>query len=268
MRTKLAPLAVAIAVAALALAGCAPTPSTEVAGPVGDKLDDSWLLTSGTDTSGAFDLDDASITLEIDDNVASGNSGCNSYTGDFGGTADGVSFGPFASTRMACSPETVMTLEARYLKALEAADTATVDGDTLTLSLNDDVLELVYSQTEPVADAELVGPTWGLESVGTTDAVSSVQGDPTLVFGEDGTIHGSGGCREFSGDYVAADDDLIRFTRFEIASAECPAEVGDQETKVFDIIGEGFTAEIEGDTMTVTRAGSDVTLVYRAGEPR
>ncbi|GAB3605846.1 hypothetical protein GCM10027413_12550 [Conyzicola nivalis] len=147
MRTKSAPLAAVFAAAglALALAGCAGSPTSEVAAPVADELDASWLLTAGTDTSGSFALDDVSITLEIDGTVASGNSGCNSYTGDVETTSDSVSFGPFASTRMACSPETVMALEARYLKALEAADTASVDGDTLTLSLNDDALQLVFT---------------------------------------------------------------------------------------------------------------------------
>jgi heat shock protein HslJ len=264
MRARFALLTVAV----LALAGCATTPGTQVEGPVGDELHDSWLLTAGTDSSGTFELDDATITLEIADNVASGNSGCNSYTGDFGGTADGVSFGPFASTRMACSPDSVMQLESRYLKALETVDTASIADDVLTLSLDAGDIELVYSEVEPPDDAELVGPTWTLESIASADAVSTVEGDATLVFGEDGTLRGSAGCRGFTGDYVAADDDLIRLTHLEIDHANCPAEIGDQETKVFDIIGEGFTAEIEGDLLTATRTGSDVSLVYRAGDPR
>ena len=263
MRTRLA----AVAIALLALAGCANQSPDEVAGPVGDTLDGSWQLTSATDATGTFDLDDATITLEIADTVASGTSGCNSYTGDFGGTADGVSFGPLATTQMYCEPDSLMQLETRYLKALETVDTAVIDGDTLTLSLSDDVLELGYTAVEPVADAELVGPTWTLESIGTADAVSSVLGEATLVFGEDGTLHGAAGCRGFSGDYFAADDGEIRLTELEIDHSNCPAEIGDQETRVFDVIGEGFRAEIAGDTLTVTRTGSDGTLVYRAGEP-
>ena len=87
-------------------------------------------------------------------------------------------------------------------------------------------------------------------------------------FGEDGTIRGSAGCRGFSANYVAVDDDEIRLTRLEIDHSNCPAEIGDQETRVFDVIGEGFRADVEGDLLTVTRTGSDATLVYRAGEPR
>jgi heat shock protein HslJ len=256
------------AVAVFTLAGCASQAGNEVAAPVGDELDGSWVLTAATDASGTFELDDVAITLDVDGKRASGNSGCNSYTGDFGGTADGVAFGPFASTQMYCEPDSTMKLESRYLAALETVDTAAIDDDTLTLSLDDDVLQLIYSETEAPEDSELVGPTWTLETITSADAATSVQGDATLDFGEDGTIRGSAGCRGFSANYVAVDDDEIRLTRLEIDHSNCPAEIGDQETRVFDVIGEGFRADVEGDLLTVTRAGSDATLVYRAGEPR
>jgi heat shock protein HslJ len=260
--------AAVLASAVLALAGCASQGGNEVAAPVGDELDGSWQLTAGTDASGTFDLGDAAITLDVDGTRASGNSGCNSYTGDFGGTADGVAFGPFASTQMYCEPDSLMKLEARYLKALETVDTAAIDDDTLTLSLDDDVLQLIYTEVEAPDDSELVGPTWTLETITTADAASSVQGDATLVFGEDGTFRGSAGCRGFGGDYLAADDDEIRISQLEIDHSNCPAEIGDQETQVFDVIGEGFRAQIEGDVLTVSRTGSDSTLLYRAGDPR
>jgi len=266
MRSKTA--LIAVAVVAAALSGCASQAGNEIAAPVGDELDGSWQLTAGTDASGTFDLGDTAITLDVDGKRASGNSGCNSYTGDFGGTADGVTFGPFASTQMYCEPDSLMKLESRYLEALETVDTAAIDDDTLTLSLDDDVLQLIYTEVEEPDDAELVGPTWTLETVTMADAASSVQGDATLDFGEDGTLRGSAGCRGFSGDYVAADDDEIRITGLEIDHADCSADFGEQETRVFDVIGEGFRAEIEGDVLTLTRTGSDVTLVYRAGDPR
>ena len=117
-------------------------------------------------------------------------------------------------------------------------------------------------------DDELVGPTWSLESVVAGGAAATVQGDATLDFGEDGTVHGSAGCRGFGGDYLATDDDEIRITSLEIDHSNCPAEIGDQETRVFDVIGEGFRADIDGDTLTATRTGSDVSLVYRAGASR
>lgn len=262
-----------LAVAALALAGCASsTGNTDVAGPAADELDGSWLLTAATDTSGTFDLGDTAITLEIDGDRASGAAPCNSYTGAFATTADGIDLGPMASTRMACSPDSVMKLETRYLAALEAVDTATIDGDTLTLSLSDDPLELVYTETDGPETADLVGPRWNLETIVTGDETRSVELDADLVFGDDGTLHGSAGCRGFTADYVHDGDEgdsagaQITLTRLDIDHAACPATSGEQETLVFDVIGQGFTASVVGDTLTLTRTGTDNRLVYQAGD--
>lgn len=276
MRMNLAILAVAV----IALSGCASSPGAQVGSPNADDLDDSWQLDSGTDSSGSFDLGDLTVTLEIDDARASGKAPCNSYTGGFSSTADGVTFGPLASTRMACSPDSVMKLETRYLAALEAVDTAVIDpaapGDTLTLSRGNSVT-LVFTETdEPENDGpesvDLVGPIWSLETITTGDASSTVQGEATLVFGEDGSLHGSAGCRGFTGNYVhnGDEDDAagaeITLTHLEIDNSDCPADIGDQETVVFDLIGKGFTAAVVGDILTITRTGSDSALVYRAGE--
>lgn len=59
------------------------------------------------------------ITLRLED-AASGNSGCNSYSGAFRLTSrQGIEFGPLAVTRMACGPE-LMDQESRYLSILRS----------------------------------------------------------------------------------------------------------------------------------------------------
>jgi heat shock protein HslJ len=256
-----------VGVALLALAGCAASPQGgSVEFPDVDELDGQWQLTAGTDTSGTFDLGDSTLTLEIDDNAASGNSGCNTFTGQIGGTADGISIGPLASTRMACSPESVMQLEARYLKALETVDTADLGDDALTLSLKDGELELTFAEAEDTDDdasAPLVGTTWALESVNNGDAVTTELGDASLVFGDDGSIHGSAGCRGFAGDYVTRSDGTITITHIEIDTADCPSDIAVQETAVFDVIGQGFRATIDDNRLTISRDGSAASLVYR-----
>lgn len=263
------PAVLSVVVLALALAGCAGSPGEDVAAPDAADLTGDWQLTAGTDTTGTFDLDDVAqpITLELADRTASGRAPCNTYTGDFSGTADGVDFGPFAITRMACSPDSVMTLESRYVAALEAADTATLDGSTLTLSLSDDVLELVFEEVLATPAADLVGPTWMLETITTGDTAASVRGEATLVFGEDGTLRGNAGCHGFSGDYVHTDG-AVAFTRLDVDHTDCTDELAAQETTVFDILGQGFTAAIDGDTLTVTKTGGDGALVYRAEDPQ
>ena len=266
MRAKIAVLSIAL----LALTGCASTAGNDVAGLDADDLTGAWQLTAGTDTTGTFDLDDVPqpVTLEIADRTASGRAPCNTYTGEFNGTSDGVDLGPFAITRMACSPDSVMKLETRYIAALEAADTATLEGSSLTLSLSDGVLELVFEEVVPTPAAELVGPTWTLETIMAGETAGSVQGDATLIFGEDGTFRGNAGCHGFSGYYVYKADE-VTFTNLDIDHTNCTDELAAQETTVFDLLGQGFVATILGDTLTATKSGgSDGALVYRAEDPQ
>ena len=85
-------------------------------------------------TDGPFATGDVStITLEFDVAELSGNSGVNTYGGDYTSTADGsLQIGPLRSTLMAGEPA-AMALEQEYLAALQSVFGYTVDGKTLTL---------------------------------------------------------------------------------------------------------------------------------------
>ncbi|MDP9414012.1 MAG: META domain-containing protein [Pseudomonadota bacterium] len=94
-------------VLAFCLAGCA-TVAT------GGRLGGEWRAVdiNGVPVSGG-----TPITLRLED-AASGNSGCNSYSGAFRLTSrQGIEFGPLAVTRIACGPE-LMDQERRYLSIL------------------------------------------------------------------------------------------------------------------------------------------------------
>lgn len=74
-------------------------------------------------------------TLRLDDEGRfSGRTGCNGFGGTYELTADGVRFTPGAMTLMAC-PEPQMTMERRYLDALDAVRTAQIA--SIVLDLND-----------------------------------------------------------------------------------------------------------------------------------
>jgi len=74
------------------------------------------------------------LTLKFAGSTASGDSGCNTFTGPFevSGT-DAIAFGPFASTLRACVDTAVGTQEQQYLAALELAKSYQVTGNQLTL---------------------------------------------------------------------------------------------------------------------------------------
>ncbi len=101
----------ALILASLLLGGCATGAAS------GGRLAGEWRAVdlNGVPVSGA-----QPITLRLEDNSASGNSGCNTYSGTFRLTSrQGIEFGPLAGTRMACAPE-AMEQEQRYLSILRS----------------------------------------------------------------------------------------------------------------------------------------------------
>jgi heat shock protein HslJ len=133
----------AVLVAALALlTGCASSGGTDDTVPPIDEtetavtdLSGDWLLVKGSDADGSMPLGLVSITLAIQqDGTVSGQAPCNSYTGALEQDASSVTFGPLASTLMACVDDTKTALETRYLAALESVGTARLGGEILDLS--------------------------------------------------------------------------------------------------------------------------------------
>jgi heat shock protein HslJ len=79
-------------------------------------------------------LADAELTaLFGDDGGVSGNAGCNTYRGPYSISGDGITFGPLASTRRACTSDALNAQEQRFLAALGASTKYELVGDRLTL---------------------------------------------------------------------------------------------------------------------------------------
>jgi heat shock protein HslJ len=75
------------------------------------------------------------------DNQLTGNSGCNSYFGQYEIDADNININGVGATEMAClEPEGLMEQEQQYLAALEIADTYKIEGLTLEMRTADGAL--------------------------------------------------------------------------------------------------------------------------------
>ena len=259
MRAKLAVLTVAL----LALSGCASSTSGEdVAGPVAGELDGGWQLVAGTDTTGTFDLEDVPqpVTLEIDDRTASGRAPCNTFTGDFNGTVDGVDFGPLATTRMACTPDSLMRLETRYIAALEAVDTATLDGSTLTLSLNAGVAELVFEEVAPTPATGDLDGEWQLTGGNDAEGTMMLADKPVTLVIADASASGQAPCNTYTGG-VEIDGETVLFGPFAQTLMACAdGALTELENRYLAAIEQVDTWEISGDTLTLT--GGEVTLQF------
>jgi heat shock protein HslJ len=264
MRTTLAPLAAALAAASLVLAGCAGAPQNLVGEPVADEFDGAWLLVSGTDSSGPIEPGDVSVTLEIDGPVASGTSGCNSYSGDFRVEAGGASLGPFASTEAACASESAMALEARYLRALAAVDTATADGDTLTLGHDDDELRFTRSDSEEQDDqmGAIIGE-WQLTKGSDAEGAMVVGGVPVTLVIADDAVNGQGPCNGYGGD-AQLDGTGIRIGALMSTKIACADDARTRlESRYLAALQAVTSSQLgSGDPATLTLTGPDATLQF------
>jgi len=123
-------LLILLAVTALALVatGCSSPP------------DGSWTLVSfaNPEVEGSVPLP-RPVTLAIEGDVASGSSGCNTYSGKVEVAGGLLRFSSVAVTAMYCDNQAVMATEARYLEVLVAHDWRfTTDGGDLRLEADDD----------------------------------------------------------------------------------------------------------------------------------
>ena len=86
----------------------------------------------------------ASPTLLLEEGTASGDAGCNRFTGEYTLDGESIEFGPFAVTLMACEPE-IDEFERAYLGALGTADAIEVSDDAVVVSTGADG-QLRYEQ--------------------------------------------------------------------------------------------------------------------------
>lgn len=243
----------------LGLAGCGGgQPAAPVPSPVG-VAGTTWELEEGTVGGEALRVPDGyRITLLVEGDQAGGTSACNGYGASWRADGERVTVGVVSGTEMACEPD-VMTAESTYLDALPTVTTAARDGDRLRLT--GDGVDLLFTAQADVPTEALIGTTWELDTLIDGGTAASVMGEPaTLRLAEDGTLTGSTGCRELSGEYVVTGDEVL-FTSFG-ADGECPEELAAQDSHVVEVLGDGFRAAVDGDRLTLTSDGA-LGLGYR-----
>lgn len=222
-------------IAALALAACGDDPdpgsgdSLGVEGP-------QWVL---TDVGPDADAGVAMSTLKLEGGTASGSAGCNSFSGTYTLDGDSLSFGPLASTQMACIPDEVGDLETAVLAGLDATEAYEVDGETLTLKDGDGETVLTYT----VATEQGLEGSWDV--IGYLDADKSgfvsvvVDSEPSLEFA-DGTVTGTTGCNQLNGPYTV-DGDTVDIGPLATTKMACPDDLSAQEAGILAALDAAVT---------------------------
>jgi heat shock protein HslJ len=131
MKSKLLLFALIVAIL---LAACASS-SANLAG--------EWKL---SEVNGKAPLAGTSITAKFENGKVGGNSGCNSYGGDFSASGSKLSFSAVMSTMMACADQGIMDQESAYQQALSQVTGYTVSADRMEMKNSAGETILVFTK--------------------------------------------------------------------------------------------------------------------------
>lgn len=215
------------------------------------SLDGDWRLQAGTNQGQPVPILACSpINLKVEGTQAGGTAACNHYGGQIHVSGTAVSLSEMAQTEMACVDDRIMASETAYMTALQKVTTAERSGNALVLS--GPGVELNFALIAPVANANLVGTVWALEALISGDGVSSTVGErATLQLNADGTFSASTGCRDVTGTYTVSGNTL-QTTLDPYDTIGCADGVGDQDSHVLKVLSDGFSATLQGQSLTLT----------------
>lgn len=187
------------------------------------------------------------------DSKITGTAGCNRYFASYEVKGTTITIGQAGSTMMYCGQPGVMEQESAYLALLNQAKTFTLEGDRLSLFDVKGTKILSFAKTIPPEPKPLAETNWTLESVHTTDAVSSVIAGTTItaVFGEDGRVSGSAGCNRFFASYEVMGTTI---TIGQVGSTRMycgQSGVMEQETAYLNHLNTTRSYAIEGNTLAL-----------------
>ena len=236
------------------------SPSAQGAGLEGT----TWVLT--TSLGGMADTGPAKAQIDIrfEAGQASGSSGCNHYGGAYTVQGSSLSFGPLASTAMAC-PEPIMTIESQYLQALAKVDGYTVSSDGKSLTLTGPDVELAFKAEAPVADLPLTGTAWRLTTIGGANGTvsSTLAGtEVDAVFAADGTVAGTDGCNRYHATFTAGENGAMSIGPVAATKMACAQDVMDQANAFTAGLGATASSTIDGTTLTLSDAGGALLLAF------
>lgn len=227
------------------------------------SLEGKWQLVDGShDEAPLPTVNGRRVTLEIDGDEVRGNSGCNIYGGTLVRDGDSIRFDALTMTEMGC-PDGAMNLESAYVAAL--ADVRRVEATQPRLILAGSNSRLAFEREQPVADADLVGTSWQLETLvnGETAASTVHAADPaTLVLDPTGSFKASTGCRTVTGRY-ALEGTRLRLALDPYDAFGCAAPIGTQDAFVLGFLDGAYEASVNGRQLTL--GSSQRQLIYNAG---
>ena len=233
----------------------------------------TWKLSGYHDGKSAFVsvLSGTEITAVFgEDGSVAGSASCNNYRGSHEVDGSALTFGPLATTRMACAePEGIMDQESAYLAALGSATAYEIKGDRLEMANAEGIRIAAFTAADV---PEIVGVVWKWEKFLESNDDTIIVDDPekyTLEFMPDGTFSIRADCNRASGTYTLDGSSLsIEITVSTLAECE-PDSLYDEYIKYLNaavsyvtVDGELAISLIYDTGIMMFTEGSD-----EAGEP-
>jgi len=239
--------AVGVAAATLLLIVATGSAALAASGGTGGTLEGpTWVLKSYATGGAMTDVPSAVYaSAAFKGGAVNGSAGCNVFSGSYTASGAALTFGPLATTMMAC-PSPQDTVEAAYLAALGKSATYTATADTLTIYDAAGAEILLYKAG---VSAGITGITWHLRAYnnGKQAVVGVISGtDPTAVFGTDGQVSGAATCNTYFGPYTATGD-TIKIGPLGSTLMACPDTAQqDQETQYLAALQNAATYQVQG----------------------
>ncbi|MFN8473148.1 MAG: META domain-containing protein [Anaerolineae bacterium] len=225
-----------------------------------------WKLTAFANAQGALTNVPANTrtTLEFNNGQVSGNAGCNNYFGSYSVNGNQIMISEVAATMKACA-QPIMTLEQAYFKALQAAATFKITGDTLELMNNAGKTTLKYQVSQPVS---LTTTRW--VAIGYNNGKNAVQSvaagtEITAIFGTDGKLTGSAGCNSYNAGYQTTGTN-IQIEPPASTKKACAQAVMAQEAAYLAALPNASTYTIRDDTLELRDATGALLADYKASK--
>jgi heat shock protein HslJ len=201
-------------------------------------------------------------TISFAGGSVSGSAGCNNFTGTYTATESELTFGPLATTQMACPPAQT-AVETIVLERLAKVAGYTTTETTLTLTDAAGATLLEYTAAPNTVEGAWEA-TGYLKADGS--AFTSVVLDTTLtaVFGADGNVAGSGGCNNFTGGYTIQGGTILAIGPLASTRKLCtePEGIMDQETDYLTALQASVSFTNDGTTLTLFNAAGQRTVTF------
>ena len=249
------------AVVSLLLLGCG-TDSTTAA-TADDLTGTSWVLESfasvDAETAPAVEGGESTLTF-LDGGELAGSTGCNRFTGTWEQDGASISLDTGATTLAACIDPAVAAQEQALLALVPQVETVEQTDESLTLIDGEGTAVLAYR----AALTGLAGTSWTASGINNqTGAVESTALTPTVTaeFGEDGTVSGFTGCRDFTGSWQV-DGDTFGVTDVATEGSECTGDEAAIEQSYLAALSAATTLQIQGSTLNLRDSDGATQVNY------